>query len=214
MQIGYLVPGTGMTLPEQERRRSLLQKIMGNNFKALVLTVDEGPASIESAEDEIAAVAPTLKRAGEVENELDALIIGCSGDIGIEHLRKALTIPVIGPARVSYTMAAAVFQNVGILSLNQGFIEEEKALAAQFNIIDRISDIRALDYPVEFIIKFPEKTAKHIKEVIGVMKANAVVLGCMSMAFLCEEIGLTSVRGTRVINPLRVSVAAAISMIV
>ena len=213
MDVAYIVPGVGLSGAERDRRQQLLNQASGPGIKVTLLEVDDGPAAIECAEDEIAAIAPTLKLARARESDFDAIIIGCFGDVGIESLRQHMGIPIIGPARVTYAMAAAAFPTFGILSLNSGFIEEERELTRKLGIFDRVAHIRALDQPVETIIGAPQQTLKQIREHIGAMQTAAAVPGCMSMAFLLAEQKIRAIGSTRIVNPLHCAIAAAMAMV-
>jgi allantoin racemase len=214
MNIAYLIPGIGMSQPERNRRQNLLKQLCGEKIKITILEVDEGPAAIETAADEIAAVGPTLKLARANEADFDAYIIGCFGDVGIDALRAEIGIPVIGPARATYAIMAVAFPGFGILSLNSGFIEEEREFAQKLGVLDQVENIVALDLPVDTIIGSPEETLQRITELVGQMNVAAAVPACMSMAFLLEERQILAIQATRIINPLHCAVRAAAMMIV
>lgn len=213
MKIGYLVPGVGLSQAERARRQRLLSRVAGQGVSVRLLEVEEGPAAIETAEDERAAVEPTVKLAKANELQFDAFVVGCFGDVGIGRLRREVRVPVIGPARATYSIAAAAFPTFSILSLNSGFIEEEKEITTKLGISSQVGTIRALDVPVDTIIEHPETVLSRIKDLVSEMEDLAVVPGCMSMAFLLEERSLTEVGGTRIVNPLRCAIRAAVAMV-
>ena len=66
-----------------------------------------GPASIESAHD-AALVVPELIRLAPLAEArgVEAIIIGCYSDPGIEALRELVDIPVVGPGAASLHLAA------------------------------------------------------------------------------------------------------------
>jgi allantoin racemase len=214
MNIAYLIPGIGMSEPERNRRQNLLRQLSGEEIKISILEVDEGPAAIETAEDEIAATGPTLKLARANETDFDAFIIGCFGDVGIDALRKEIGIPVIGPARATYAIMAVAFPRFGILSLNSGFIEEEREFAQKLGVLNQVENIVALDLPVDTIIGSPDETLQRITELVEQMDVAAAVPGCMSMAFLLEERKISAIQSTRIVNPLHCALRAAAMMIV
>jgi len=212
MNIAYLIPGVGLTEEEKTRRLHILVKIGAGNPKVDLFEVDEGPTAIETAEDELAAVGPVVKLAKAKQAEFDALIIGCFGDVGINALRQEVAIPVIGPARVTYSIAAAAFPSFSILSLNSGFIEEEWEITQRLGIAAQVKGILAVDLPVDTIIDEPERALKHITSLAEQLDDLAVVPGCMSMAFLLEEKNILQIGTSRVVNPLRCAVRAAMAM--
>jgi len=212
MRIGYLVPGVGLTEQEKARRETLLDRIGNGNPAIELFEVDEGPAAIETEEDELAAVGPILKLAKGLQQHFDGFIIGCFGDVGIDALRKEIKIPVIGPARATYAIAAAVFPSFSILSLNSGFIEGERTITDRLGVSSQVKEIIALDLPVDEIIGEPDRSLERIITLVGRLDDHAVVPGCMSMAFLLEEKGISQIGKSLVVNPLRAAVRTATAM--
>src|SRR6056297_974379 len=101
MKILYLVPGPMSKGPmgsaELDRRKGVLQSIAFEGTQVEIQDVPDGPASIESAYDELMAVPATLRGIVEAERDgFDAVIIGCFGDPGLEAARELVNIPVIG----------------------------------------------------------------------------------------------------------------------
>lgn len=212
MRIGYLVPGVGLSEQEKVRRSGLLGRIGAGALTIELFEVDEGPAAIETEEDERAAVGPVLKLAKGLQQRFDAFVIGCFGDVGIDALRKEIRIPVVGPARATYSIAAAVFPSFSILSLNSGFIEGERKITDRLGVSSQVKKIVALDLPVDGIIGEPERALERIGSLARQMDDHAIVPGCMSMAFLLEEKEIFQIGSSRVVNPLRCAVRVATAM--
>ena len=69
--------------------------------------LDIGPATIESEVDEALAIPDTIKKAIEAEKSgVDAIIIDCMGDPGLNACREAVSIPVIGPCQTAAHVAS------------------------------------------------------------------------------------------------------------
>lgn len=211
-RIGYLVPGTGLKPEERARRKKILSALAGPGFSVDLLEVDEGPPAIESAEDELRAVGPTLALAQKHQDGFDAYIIGCFGDVGIDALRGGVTVPVVGPARVTYA-AAAIFPSFSVLALNSGFIEEELELICRLGLRTKLAQIAAAELAVDRIIGDPEGTLARLVDLANDLGGEAVVLGCMSLAFLLEERGVERLGRLFVVNPLRCALGVAKALI-
>ena len=67
---------------------------------------DEGPAAIESAEDEALAIPPMLALIREAAPRHDAVVIACFSDPGLEQARQLVSIPVVGIEESSLHLAA------------------------------------------------------------------------------------------------------------
>ncbi len=213
MKIGYLIPGVGLDEQEKARRSTLLNRIGAGNSTIELFEVDEGPAAIETPEDELTAVGPLLKLARGLQQRFDVFIVGCFGDVGIDALRKEIEIPVIGPARATYSIAAAAFPTFSILSLNTVFVEGERMLTERLGVSSQVKKIVALDLPVNDIIGEPDRAFDLITALAEPLQDHAVVPGCMSMAFLLEEKGILQIGESRVVNPLRCAVRMATAMV-
>jgi allantoin racemase len=214
MRFAYLVPGVGLSAAERDRRQSIVRRIALGVATVDLYEVGDGPEAIESAEDESAAVGPVVELARAHEKEYDAYIIGCFGDVGIAALRSEIRIPVVGPARATYSIAAAAYRSFAILSLNSEFLPEERQLVKQLGIADCVSGIEAVDLPVNVIINEPERALTRMRTLTERLDPIAVVPGCMSMAFLLEERDVARIGRAHVVNPLRCAVRIAAAVVV
>ncbi|MDH4208855.1 MAG: aspartate/glutamate racemase family protein, partial [Anaerolineae bacterium] len=63
-----------------------------------VTLLDRGPASIESRYDEAIAIPDIVRKVVEAEEDrVDAAIIDCMADPGLDAAREMVSIPVVGP---------------------------------------------------------------------------------------------------------------------
>jgi len=185
---------------------------MGTNIH--LIEVDEGPEFIETGEDEKRAVGPVVTLAKAYEREFDALIIGCFGDVGISELRNSLAIPVVGPARATYAVAAALFPTFGVIALNDEAVAEEGRMARRIGIEASKTCIRAANVRVSSIITHPEETLERIARVLRDIDAPAALPACMGIAFLLEERGISELEGVHIVNPLHCAVRFAVASLI
>ncbi len=213
MRIGYLIPGVGITETERARRTQILSDLSGCGASVQVLTPTEGPSAIESADDEARAVQPLLELAREHEQDHDVYVIGCFGDVGIGELRRIVRIPVVGPARATYSIAAALFREFSVLALNTPFIDEEWELAQQLAVASYVRDVVAVDLHVRAIMDRPDRTLDRLVELSDAVRGRAVVPGCMSLAFLLAERKVDHLADKMIVNPLRCALATARALV-
>ncbi|MEM6741971.1 MAG: aspartate/glutamate racemase family protein, partial [Pseudomonadota bacterium] len=121
MKIAYVVPGPmskgPMGLKEMRRREELMNGWAFDGTVVSVVDVANGPASIESAYEEMIAIPPTLDLIMDVERQgFDAAIIGCFGDPGLEAARELVTMPVVGPCESAMLTAAGLGHKFGVLT--------------------------------------------------------------------------------------------------
>ena len=101
-EIRLCVPLTTVGL----RREEDVEDLGGADVHVSVRMLERGPASIESHVDEVLAVPDLLRIGMEAQAQgVDAMIVDCMGDPGVEAARELLDIPVFGPAQVAMHIA-------------------------------------------------------------------------------------------------------------
>ncbi len=110
--------------------------------------IENGPKSIEGRKEEAEAVSGLITLAVEAEADgADGLVIDCMGDPGVEVLREIASIPVLGPARTSMTVAANIghrFSILTVLERSRPLVEEQVERAG---LAGRLASVRVVDLP-------------------------------------------------------------------
>ncbi|MEM4938938.1 MAG: hypothetical protein QXX69_05260, partial [Sulfolobales archaeon] len=83
IRIAYIVSGVGLHAGEVERRQSIPHRLTYRESSVDVITVNEGPYTIESGIEEEYAAVSYLSKLYEIEENYDAFIVGCFGDPGL-----------------------------------------------------------------------------------------------------------------------------------
>jgi allantoin racemase len=205
MRIAYVVPGPMSKGPmgprEVARREALLNDWAFEGTRVSVVEVSHGPASIESAYEESLAIPPTLDLIRDCEAEgYDAAIIGCFGDPGLEAARELVTMPVIGPSEASLLLAAGLGHRFSVLTIYESLVAGQELLAHKAGVAAKLASVRATDIAVLDLMKDRGRTLERVIEVgrAAVLedRADALLLGCMTMSFLdvaeqvCAEVGV------------------------
>ena len=197
------------TIGQQEvrRRQSVLQASAAQGTEVLVEPTAQGPASIESAHDAGLVVPELIRLAPEAERRgLDAMIIGCYSDPGLDALREMLTMPVVGPGAASLHLGAQLGTRLSVLTpTGRGYgrvAQRMRALALGPLLVS----VRGVGLSV---MDLAEQTPGALDKAAVAARvavddgADVLVLGCMSMAFLpgiCET--LSERVGVPVVNPM------------
>ncbi len=199
MQLAYVVPGPMSKGPmgrkEVERRERLLNSWAFPGTGIRVLDVPTGPASIESAYEEMLSIPPTLDLIMQCEREgYDAAIIGCFGDPGLEAARELVSMPVVGPCESSMLLAASLGHKFSVLTIFDSMVSGQEHLAIRTGVREKLASVRATGIPVLELMNDPETTKARLVEVAAACvredRADALLFGCMTMSFLdmAEEI--------------------------
>ena|GEM_PF-2862836 len=209
MNIGHLIPVTGLDDAERKRWMEALLIIGKGRISSQLLEIEEGPEFIESVEDEEKAVGHLVELAIKYEDEFDVYIIECFGDIGITELRNNVKIPIIGPCRAAYTTAAAVFPHFSLLALNPELVGFGRTIGEILGLQMRLKEIAVVDLPVKGIIDNPDHALAIMEEKAGSIEDVAIIPGCMSMAMLLYERNIRRFGSCIVVNPLNCAMEAA-----
>ena len=230
-KIAFLAGGYGPLSPEAERRHKILMSAATSGTQIdmyggkgsiesrvgkYVPPTDGKRTSIESIYDEYLAVPHELKIAIEAEQEgYDAIILSCGNDPGIDALREAVSIPVIGQGNssmhicslTSHRFSRLLTHRVGRQRLHRLCYENYNGLMKWVSSRDiGMTVLEVRDNPVKTI----EAAVKHGKLAINEDGADALTWSCGSMSFtpglaqrLMEELKVP------VVNPIEAAVRMA-----
>lgn len=154
---------------------------------------DFGPASIEGYYDGAFAVPGLLARIVAAEKSgVDAHVIACFDDTGLDAARSAAQAPVIGIGEAAYHAASMVglrFSVVTTLSRSIPVIEDN---LTRYGLAHRCARVRASELPVLSLEKdgaaAEEKIASEIGRALEDDRADCVVLGCAGMADMAKRL--------------------------
>lgn len=160
---------------------------------------DNGPASIEGAIDGAKAVPGLLDRIERAEqgDAVDAYIIACFDDTGLDAARMLTRKPVLGigeaAARVASIMAKR-FTVITTLPVSVPILEDNLVRYG----LSQFATVRASGIPVLALEEDGEAAlsiiGEEIREALRVDRADAIVLGCAGMADMAKRLsGLHSV---------------------
>lgn len=170
-----------------------------------------GPASIQGIEDGNAAIPGVLELVGESAKEnIDAIVIACFDDTGLNEAREIAHCPVIGIGEAAFhaaMMLGAHYSVVTTLSVSIPVIEEN---LRNYGLSSHCHRVRASDVPVLDLeiagSAAEQKISNEIKVALSQDNAAAIVLGCAGMTDLAMR--LSEEHGVPVID----GVAAATGM--
>jgi len=218
MRILYIMPGVIRRGPhgpaEIERRRSILQGWAMPGCKVTVVDLDEGPFSIESSVEEHLVVPSVLRRVEEAQRDgHDAVIVGCYCGPGMEAYRELVRIPVLAPGECSMLVAASLGHRFAVVAALDSRSHSVERVAAAVGVASKLAGVRAAEIPVLDLACDPEFTFQHMVDASRIAlsqdRADTIVLGCLSMAFLGVSDRLQAQLGVPVVNPALVTLKFA-----
>lgn len=182
-RLGLLNPNT-----DEDDTRAMAEiaaRVLSPEADVVAVTAARGPRSIESYVDAAVAAAEVvgLMRA---HPGLDAYLVACFGDPGVNAARELTDAPVVGIGEAALGAACLVARRFAVLTtLARSVPELEDALEAQ-GIVRRCVGVIPLSIPVaEQGAKFPATTTAMVaagRRAIEELGAEALVLACGGMA--------------------------------
>jgi len=157
-----------------------------------VTLLGKGPASIESRYEEAVAVPDIVRKVVAAEKEgVDAVIIDCMADPGLDAAREMVAIPVVGPAETAMHVASMLGHRFSVITILDQVAPMFDRHAAKMGLAERLASVRAVNIPVlelgdsERVIKaLVEQSIKAVTE----DGAHVIVFGCTGMIGLAGEV--------------------------
>ncbi len=160
--------------------------LMRSDTELSHVEIDHGPASIESDYDEMLATPATVARIIEAERDgMDAVIINCMGDPGMQAGREAVRIPVIGPCEATMHLASMLGHTFSVITVMKSLRRQFENQAKVYGVREKLASVRAVEIPVleleddrERLVRLLADEAQLAVEQDG---AHVMLFGCTGM---------------------------------
>lgn len=214
VDVCYLVPGVGLPDEEKERRQRVANDFTPAHVDVTVVEADgPGPTSIESAVEEAWCVVGSMRTAHRIQDEYDALVIGCFGDPGLRPLRELLEIPVVGPAAATIHTAAQVADRFSWLTILDETVPMSHEQAHEHHLSERCVSVRSVDAPVESIdhesTELVDRMVETGRLAVEEDGAEALFPGCMSLSFAQQHETIQDQLGVPFLDPASIALEQA-----
>jgi allantoin racemase len=183
--------------------------------------IETGPASIESEFDEAYAIPDTISRIVQAEREgVDAVVIDCMGDPGMNAGREATSMLVLGPAQTGMHLAALLAHSFSIVTVLDAVVPLLENLAKEYGLESKLSSVRSVDIPVleledheRLMRALADESVKAIEE----DGAHAILFGCTGMRGCAEGLRVALAErgypGIPVIDPVMAAFKVAEALV-
>lgn len=210
VSIAYVLPGVGLTDAERGRREGIANELTSATVS--VVEVERGPLSIESEVEHEWSVGGLLKLIEEEKDAYDGFVIGCFGDPGLTAARELTTKPVIGPASATFHTAAQLADCFSCLTVRSTPASKRRQIYNE-HLGSRLASVRVVDLGVldvdhgsESVVSTMVQEAHNAVEEDG---AEAVIPGCMSLAFMQVHDEVAAELGVPFLDPVSISLETA-----
>ncbi len=212
MKVLVVNPVGHSTWDEQDKQ--IYQSFASPETVVDVVSLPEGPPSVETPEAHAEVIPLVVKRVLEFKDKYDGFIVNCFLDPGVDLLKGLLDKPVVGPCEASLALASLTASKIGIVTAGMEglWMIEDRVRAIGF--IDRVVAIEGTRIGVLDIDKDRERTMRELVEASrrALEKgARMIVLGCTGFAGLAEE--LSKRIGAPVMDPAGAAIKALEALI-
>jgi len=165
----------------------LLNDLKNPDTEIYITTIKEGPKEITSAYDEAKTVKYVLEEAEKAQREgFDAVAMSCFLDVGLDAMREALDIPVVGACQASLHLASLLGSKFSIITAgNGGAVRTIEDLVNKYGFKSKLSSIRQVNLtPLQFAVEKQELKKKILVEAKKAIRedgANVIIFGCSGM---------------------------------
>lgn len=185
-----LVVNPNTTASMTETIAAAARAVAGAETEIVAVTSRMGPVSIEGYYDEALAVPGLLAAIGEHAGQVDAVIIACFDDTGLDAARALADVPVIGICEAALSMAGFIALRMSVVTTMERSRAPIELLVHRYGFSAR-TKVRAADIPV-LSLEDPasnasEKLRAEMTRAINEDRAEAIVLGCAGMADLARD---------------------------
>ena len=174
----------------------------------------QGPFGIESQAD-VESVKLPLRNIVSERKDIDAFVIACYSDPGLQLCREATGRPVFGIQECGVLTAMAQGDRFGVIALQESSIRRHLLYLRQMGVTGRFAKERAANLSVEECatgIKTFEKLCTVSHQLRDEDKADTIILGCAGMA--SHRSRLESKIGIPVIDPVKAAVSMAMHTVI
>ena len=212
-QILVINPNSNETVTEV-----MAKELQSFNFsdgpEIVCVSLTQGPFGIESQAD-IEFVKLPLRNMVYERKDIEAFVIACYSDPGLQVCREATDRPVFGIQECAVLAAMAQGDRFGVIALQELSIRRHLIYLRQMGVMGRFAKERAVNLSVEECAsgaKTFDKLCTVAQQLRDEDKADTVILGCAGMA--SHRSSLESRIGIPVIDPVEAAVSMAMHTVI
>ena len=178
------------------------------------VSLTQGPFGIESQAD-VESVKLPLRNMVSERKDIEAFVIACYSDPGLQVCREATDRPVFGIQECAVLAAMAQGDRFGVIALQELSIRRHLIYLRQMGVIRRFAKERAVNLSVEECAsgaKTFDKLCTVAQQLRDDDQADTIILGCAGMA--SHRSSLESRIGIPVIEPIQAAVSMAMLTVI
>ena len=212
MRILVINPNT--TAAMTEKIGAAARRVAAPGTEIVAVNPASGPVSIEGYYDEAISV-PGLLEVIRRTPDVDAVVIACFDDTGLDAARCVTDRPVVGIGEAAYHMAAMLSNKFSVVTTLARSVPALEHNLHRYGLAARCARVRSSEVPVLDLEKPGSNARGRISAEVGRAieedRAEAIVLGCAGMTDLTEA--LAAEHGLPVLDGVVCAVSLSESMV-
>lgn len=209
-----LVVNPNTTASMTEKIGAAARAAAASGTEVIAVNPDSGPRSIEGYYDEVFSIPGLIGEMAKA-GKVDATIIACFDDTGLDAARSFSDAPVIGIGEAAFHMASLIAGKFSVVTTLARSVPAIEHNLVRYGLMSRCAKVRASDVAV-LELEVPGSAARgrisrEIDHAIHEDNAEAIVLGCAGMTDLAHQ--LTAEHGLPVIDGVAAAVKLAESLV-
>ena len=189
MKLLLINPNTTASMTQKVEQAAIA--VAQSTTSIVAVNPDQGPSSIQGYYDVAQCVPHLLSKAKEY-SDYDAIVISCFDDTGLDALRCAFSVPVIGIGEAAFHMASILACKFSVITTLRRSVPGIEANLDRYGLAKRCIAVRASEIPVLELESENEEILERLGEEIQASlhedKSEAIVLGCAGMTNLMEKL--------------------------
>lgn len=191
MKIRVIVPVTSTSMVDSTRQ-TYVDKARPDVLIS-VACLERGPASVECLYEDALAAPQVISRAIQAERDgMDAVIVDCMNDPGVEAAREAVSIPVVGAAQSAMSFAALLAHKFSIIGTDRRDVFPNELLVRRYGLTAKYASTRWVSIPVLDLRADEERLLDALVEeaacAVRQDGAHAIVFGCTGMRGMAAKV--------------------------
>lgn len=190
------------------------QRVALPDTEIIGVNPEDGPASIQGYYDE-AICTPGLLHVIQQNKDVDAVVIACFDDTGLDAARCITDKPVVGIGEAAYHMASMLANKFSVITTLARSVPALEHNLVRYGLAARCSNVRASEVPV---LELEDENSnarvrinQEVERAIQQDHCEAIVLGCAGMTDLAQT--LSETHGLPVLDGVVCAVGLCESMV-
>jgi allantoin racemase len=191
MKIRVITPITSSEVLDECRQEYAL--VAGPRTDLSHVMLEHGPVSIECEYDEAMALPDLLNNVRKAQRDgMQAIIINCASDPGLDAARELASIPVIGVAQAAFSLATQLAQRFSVVAVLERDLPDLDRMFRLYGVLDRVASVRVMDMPVLELARQRERAIDAMTDAALLAlrqdRAEAITFDCTGLSSMVPTI--------------------------